>query len=88
MKVVFDKSFSKSIEKLGNRKIKTKITDFIVKLEAAGSLEEIPSVKKMTGFTVYFRAKIGDYRIGMELQKDEVRLITVAHRKDIYKRFP
>lgn len=88
MKVIFDKSFSKSIEKLGNKQIKDKIKDSIIKLENSTLLEEIPTIKKLSGHKSFYRIKIGDYRIGFELEDMCIRLITVAHRKDIYKRFP
>lgn len=88
MEVIFDKSFAKSIDKLKNQQINLKIRDFIITLENANSFNEIKSIKKMVGYECYYRAKIGDYRIGIEFEQNVVRLITVAHRKDIYKRFP
>ncbi len=46
-------------------------------------------MKKMTGYSSYYRIRVGDYRVGVELiTPDTLRFITVAHRKDIYSIFP
>ncbi|MDZ4709226.1 MAG: type II toxin-antitoxin system mRNA interferase toxin, RelE/StbE family [Saprospiraceae bacterium] len=89
MIVEFDKSFSKSLDKITDRNLLSRIENAILKLESAKSVEEIANNKKLTGFTNYYRIKLGDYRMGYErIDGRTVRLITVAHRKDIYKRFP
>lgn len=85
----FDESFEKSIKKLKDRKIKTRLLSLIESFEKAESLADIPNVKKMQGFQTYFRVRLGDYRIGFELQEDgSILLILIAHRKEIYKYFP
>lgn len=67
MKVVFDRSFYKSLDKLKDASVK----------------------KKLTGYKTFYRIRIGDYRIGIELEKtDTLRFIVIAHRKDIYTIFP
>ncbi|OSZ79232.1 hypothetical protein CAP35_13530 [Chitinophagaceae bacterium IBVUCB1] len=89
MKVVFDKSFHKSILKIQSQPIKSKITLIISSVEAANKINDIPHIKKMEGFKSYYRIRIGDYRIGIELEPNNtVRFILVAHRKDIYSLFP
>jgi mRNA interferase RelE/StbE len=89
MVVEFDKSFLKSITKIKNPKLFARIEKIIWAFELAKSLNEIPNVKKLSGFSNYFRIKSGDYRIGFELINNEtIRFILVAHRKDIYKKFP
>lgn len=58
-------------------------------MENADILKNISNVKKITGFADLYRIRIGDYRIGFELENEEtIRLIIVSHRKDIYKTFP
>ncbi len=89
MIVSFDKSFEKSLDKVSNRLLFPKIEKFISALEAARSLDDLPNIKKLTGFKNYYRYRIGDYRIGMERISDQsIRLIVIAHRKDIYTIFP
>lgn len=88
MKVKFDKSFSKSIDKLKNKQIKLRIKKFIISVEEANKITDISSVTKMRGYDTYYRSKIGSYRIGIEFKNDILIFIIAAHRKDIYKNFP
>lgn len=89
MVVEFDKSFIKSIDRLKSPDIFSRIEKIILDFEAARSLSEIQNIKKLTGFSGYFRIKMGNYRIGFELiDSKTVRFILIAHRKDIYKKFP
>ena len=89
MKTVFDRSFSKSLDKINSRQLLEKIENIIILIESANSLNIVPHLKKMEGFKTFYRIRIGDYRLGIELEPDNtVRFIIVAHRKDIYKIFP
>ena len=89
MIVRFDKSFIKALDKIKDKTVLKRIESVIQKAEGAEVLEQISNTKKLIGFTVYYRIKIGDYRIGLELiSSNEIRLITILHRKDIYKKFP
>ncbi len=88
MKVVFDKSFSKSLDKLKNKQVKERLIRLIEKCEDANNLSELSNIKKMTSFISFYRFKIGDYRVGVEVEDDSIYFIIVAHRKDIYNVFP
>lgn len=89
MIVEFDKSFEKSLTKIKDKKIFPKIENFIESLESKSSLEELPNIKKLSGFKLYYRFRLGDYRIGLEkISHDTIRLIVIAHRKEIYNIFP
>ena len=56
----FDKSFEKSLDKIKNRTLLSRIENAIVKAERAATIENIPNTKKLTGFAKYYRIKIGD----------------------------
>ena len=89
MEIIFDRSFSKSLNKLNDKEIRSKIEQVITESESARSLIEIANVKKMHGFKTFYRIRVGDYRIGIELENSStLRFIVVLHRKDIYKKFP
>jgi mRNA interferase RelE/StbE len=89
MKVSFDKSFIKALVKIKNPIVLRRIEDIIYTLESAKSIEQVSNIKKLIGYSSYYRIKSGVYRIGFELiNSDEIKLITILHRKDIYKRFP
>ncbi len=89
MNVTFDRSFLKSLDKLADTDVKEKVAALIEQVEAVTSLSEVPHLKKMAGFKTFYRIRLGDYRVGVELEPGAtVRFIIVAHRKDIYRIFP
>jgi mRNA interferase RelE/StbE len=89
MKIAFDESFEKSIKKLKDNKVKQKIIDLIDEVENASELSQLANIKKMKGFATFYRIRLGDYRIGVELlDSSTILFILVAHRKDIYRYFP
>jgi mRNA interferase RelE/StbE len=89
MKVEFDKSFGKSLEKIRNKSLFPRIEKLILDCEKAKSLTELRNIKKLTGFKNYYRFRMGEYRIGFErTDSNTLRFIIITGRKDIYKLFP
>ena len=89
MIIEFDKSFEKSLDKIKNKSLFKKIEKIIIEFENARTLSELSNIKKLTGYKYYYRVRIGEYRLGFEkIAENTLRLIIVAHRKDIYKLFP
>jgi mRNA interferase RelE/StbE len=89
MKIEFDKSFSKSLNKVQDSLVKNKIEQIINEFDRADSITEIKNIKKLAGFKNYYRIRIGDYRLGIESTDQNIaRFIVIAHRKDIYRIFP
>jgi len=88
MKVEFKKSFLKELKKLKNKSLKNSISDAIVQVESAENVAQIKNVKKLTGYDVYYRIRVGDYRIGVKIEKEIVYFVVFEHRKDVYRRFP
>ena len=89
MKVEFDKSFEKSLGKIRNKALYPEIERIILEIESAETVNEIQNVKKLTGFRKYYRIRLGEYRIGIEtIDKNTIRFILIAHRKEIYRYFP
>jgi len=88
MKVTFKRSFLKSLKKLKDQKLKNAIAESIERIETSETLSEVKNLKKLQGFSDCYRIRIGDYRIGIEVQDDVVCFGAFAHRKDIYGNFP
>jgi mRNA interferase RelE/StbE len=89
MVVEFDSSFEKSLQKVKDDKVLKRVFKVIELFEICDNMQNILHVKKMSGFKNYYRYKLGDYRIGFELLSNQtIRFIIIAHRKEIYKKFP
>lgn len=89
MKLKVEKSFARDVNKVKDKKLLQKIRGCISQIENAGNASEIPHVKKIEGYSSFYRIKIGNYRLGMELSSNnEIILIRFLHRKEIYRYFP
>jgi len=88
MKTEFLNQFYKDLDKITLSDVKNDIATAIEDVENATKPIEIKKIKKLTGYKNAFRIKIGDYRIGIFIEKNTVEFARVLHRKDIYKVFP
>ncbi len=50
----------------------------------------LPRIEKLKGYRDYYRARFGDYRVGLRIVKQtrEIKLYCARHRRDIYRQFP
>ncbi len=89
MTVEFDKSFERSLRRIHSQAVLSRLKQIVLQIETTSFLSEIPNIKKLTGFSNYYRIRVGDYRIGFEVvDATTIRFILIAHRRDIYKLFP
>jgi mRNA interferase RelE/StbE len=88
MKTEFLKKFYRDLDKITIQNVRSSIADTIEDIESASTIGEIKNIKKLSGFRNAYRIKIGDYRIGVFIEKGTVEFARIAHRKDIYKLFP
>ena len=88
MNFEFEKAFVKDFRKLKNKELAYSISQAIKQVSNASSINEITNIRKLTGYKSAFRIRIGDYRIGVIIEKNTVTFIAFAHRKEIYKHFP
>lgn len=87
MKVEFRESFVKDLDGRDTA-ILLRLRKVIERLELADSLLSIPNIKRMKGGNAYFRIRVGDYRLGLKLDEQQVIVIRFLHRKEIYRYFP
>ncbi len=89
MKFRIERSFERDVDKIHDKKILKKLQSFISVIEEAASISKILHIRKIEGYVSFYRIKISDYRLGMEvLSNKEVVLVRFLHRKDIYRYFP
>ena len=88
MQVEFLQKFSKDIDKLNQKSVKTSLSKLILLIESSNDISGIPNLKKLAGHKSAYRIRIGDYRVGFFYENRKVIFARIVHRKDIYKVFP
>ena len=79
--------FWKDVKKLKNRQVQRAVLEAIENVETAENLHQIRDLKRLKGAVAY-RIRIGDYRIGVLIEDDNVEFISVGHRNKFYRTFP
>ncbi len=88
MNVVFLERFGRDLDNIRDAKMQARIAAVIEEIEQADTLLGVKNLKKMKGYAISYRIRIGDYRLGIYFENDTVELARIVHRKDIYKYFP
>lgn len=87
MNVEFRESFVKDLDNRDTAVLQ-RLRKVIERLEQANSLQGIPNIKRMKGANVYYRVRVGDYRLGLKLDGRKLIAVRFLHRKEIYRYFP
>ena len=88
MKTGFKTSFAKDLKSIKSKAVLESVAKLIENIEAAQDLRAVPDVKKLKAKGNYYRIKLGDYRVGITVFKDEVTFVRCLDRKEIYRYFP
>ncbi len=88
MKTLFKASFAKDLRSIKTKDILSRIKEVIEQVENAQSQQEITNIKKLTGGRNYYRIRVGEYRIGLIIESDEISFVRCLDRKEIYWYFP
>lgn len=88
MEIEFLARFNRDIDKIPSKSIRNEILAIITHVEQAKIITEIPQLKKLKGYKNAYRIRMGDYRIGVFIEKDIVEFARIAHRNKIYQLFP
>jgi mRNA interferase RelE/StbE len=87
--VQYREQFLKDLKKLKKQPIYRQVLELtFTTLPQAESLQAIANVKAMAGYPGRYRIRIGDYRVGIEVQDQTLEIIRVMHRRDFYRYFP
>ena len=88
MKALFEKSFGRDLKKVKDKRLLAQVQEIIEQVKSASSMGEISNLKKLQGYETYYRIRVGNYRIGIEVMEGRVIFVCLLHRKDIYRYFP
>ncbi|MEW5960401.1 MAG: type II toxin-antitoxin system RelE/ParE family toxin [Chloroflexota bacterium] len=90
MEVLYRRTFLKDLNKLKNEPVYQEIHELaFTVLPEAKTLRDVPGVKAMKGYPKRYRIRLGQYRIGIEVEKrGKVEMMRVLHRHEFYRYFP
>jgi mRNA interferase RelE/StbE len=88
VKTRFKESFAKDLRQVQDKGLLARIQQVVQSVENAGTLDEVPHLRKLQGGGRYYRIRIGDYRIGLTLESDVVVFVRALHRREVYRYFP
>jgi mRNA interferase RelE/StbE len=85
---LFRRSFERDLKKIREPHVLFQVRATIENVEAADSLSDVAHLEKMSGSSGYYRIRIGDYRIGVAIDGEDVEFVRCLHRREIYRYFP
>ena len=88
MQVEFRKTFKQDLKNLKDEKVLKRIQKVIEEVELVNALSEIRNIKLLQGHEDFYRIRMGDYRIGLFVERETVAFVRVLHRKEVYRYFP
>ena len=88
MIVRFEASFAKDLRGINDKSLLGRVGQIIDEVKLAENLAAIRSMKKLKGHDHFYRIRIGDYRLGLELIGEELVFVRCLHRRDVYRYFP
>ena len=88
MQIEITRKFQKQVGYCNYRRQRSKVLSIIEAVSASDNMNGFPNLKKLTGYKNCYRIKIGDYRIGIVIDKNIVVFAAFDNRNDIYKHFP
>ena len=88
MKTAFRKSFARDLKKIKDRTVLERLKQAIEEFDRTDEIRKVNGVKRMSCPGNLFRLSIGDYRVGIVVEGDEVEFVRFLHRRDIYRYFP
>ena len=88
MKVSFEASFARDLKGIKDKALLRRVEQVIAEVKAATALREIKNLVKMRGYATFYRMRLEDYRIRIEVLGEEVVFVRMLHRRDIYRYFP
>ncbi|MDJ0680246.1 MAG: type II toxin-antitoxin system RelE/ParE family toxin [Xenococcaceae cyanobacterium MO_167.B52] len=89
MQVEYRQLFVKDLKKLKKHAAYKRIMELAFEIiPKTKELKDLKNVKALKGSSNRYRIRVGDYRMGIEVNSDKVEIMRVLHRKEFYRYFP
>ena len=82
MNIAFEASFARDLKRVRDKQLLQRVQQVIEGVREAATIDDVTGVKKMQGCDTFYRLRLDDYRIGMEVADDRVIFVRFLHRKD------
>jgi mRNA-degrading endonuclease RelE of RelBE toxin-antitoxin system len=87
--VQYRRLFLKDLKKLKGQPVYEKVYNLaFFTLPSIETIQSLNQVKPMKGYPNRYRIRVGNYRIGIEINGDVVVMMRVLHRHEFYRYFP
>jgi mRNA interferase RelE/StbE len=89
MEVRFSKAFEKQTTDIKDKALFERLCKVIKTVANCKTISNIPNLKPITGYSGYYRIRLGDYRIGISVEGKTVWFHFFGKRDEsTYKKFP
>ena len=88
MRVRYRPRFDRELRRTRNAALRRRVESAIEDVKVASTISEIPGIERMRARGRFYRIRVGEYRIGVEVEDDVVILVRFGHRSDVYRSFP
>ena len=83
MRLKFEASFLRDVKNIPEKFIREKVEAVIEEVEKAGDLSSIKNIKKLKGGKIYYRIRLGEFRIGFRFTEGTVIFDRILNRKEM-----
>ena len=88
METRFDAGFNRDLRRIRNSDLRRRIGQAIQNVQSASTISEVPGIRRLRARGNFYRIRVGDYRIGLEVEGSAAILQRFGHRSVIYRDFP
>ena len=87
MQVDVSNAFAKDMRGI-HRNYHAKVAQIIEEMEAAHDIRQIKNIEPCEGTSNAYRIRMGDYRIGIYIENNIIKVKRIGKRGDFYNHFP
>lgn len=87
MKTEFKSSFLRDLKAIKDQNTLNRIREVIEIIERVESSQSIENLKKLQGTGDYYRIRIGDSRVGLVTENENIIFVRCLNRRDMCKFF-
>ncbi len=88
MNVHLERSFGRDLRRIRDRQLLARVKEIIAEAQQAETTGDLRNLQKLQGHDSFYRIRVGNYRIGLEIVEDDLFFSRFLHRREIYRRFP